>query len=168
METCIICKELQDFRQYDEYDICTTCADIMEDIMGEYLLRIIWKNEPKAHAGYLNYLDSTTRYISDYKKLSQKTNKHIKDVSGRLINALENDEHHPSKRRYFEHMHKVIEWLETTPQFYHYYFKEYQICPECKASIFDKYVRRDMGDWMVISCSECGTVVKKYYSPKRA
>lgn len=162
MEICAICGELQDSRHYAEYNICTTCADIMEDVMGEYFLRTIWKSEPKAHVAYINYLNNTTRYISDYKKLSKKSEKHTKDVISRVSDALENGSDHPSKRRYFEHMQKVLEWLEETPHFYHYYFKDYYVCPTCNASIFEKYTRRDVGDWMVVSCSECGTVIKKY------
>ncbi|WP_340818919.1 hypothetical protein [Methanolobus sp. WCC4] len=166
METCAICGELQDFKHFNEYNICTTCADIMEDVMGEYFLRTIWKSEPKAHGAYLNYLNNTTKYISDYKKLSQKSDKHIKDISARVSGVLENGSDHPSRKRYFEHMQKVLDWLGSTPQFYHYYFKDYYVCPNCGASIFDKYARMDMGDWMVISCSECETVIKKYFSPK--
>ena len=166
METCLICGELQDFKHYEGYNICTTCVDIMEDVMGEYLLRTIWKSEPKAHSAYLNYLNSTTKYISDYKKISQKSNKHTKEVSARVSDVLVNGSDQPSKRRYFEHMQKVLEWLEKTPHFYHYYFKDYYVCPTCNASIFEKYTRRDVGDWMVVSCSECDTVIKKYFSPK--
>ncbi|WMW24462.1 hypothetical protein RE474_10235 [Methanolobus sediminis] len=166
METCMICGELQDFKHFEGYNICTTCADIMEDIMGEYFLSTIWKREPKAHAAYLNYLNNTTKYISDYKKLAQKSGQHTRDVSAKVHDALENGNSHPSKKRYFEHMQKVLDWLEATPHFYHYYFKDYYVCPECGASIFDKYTRRDVGDWMVISCSECDTVIKKYFSFK--
>lgn len=134
--------------------------------MSEYFLRTIWKSEPKAHAGYLNYLNNTTKYISDYKKLAQKSDKHTKEVSARVSGVLENGKDHPSKRRYFEHMQKVLDWLEETPHFYHYYFRDYYVCPGCGASIFEKYARTDVGDWMVISCSECDTVIKKYFSPK--
>ncbi|MDG6244802.1 MAG: hypothetical protein QCH31_10525 [Methanolobus sp.] len=166
METCIICGELQDFRHYEGYDICTACVDIMEDVMGAYFLRTIWKKEPKAHAAYLNYLSNTTKYVSDYKKISQRSEKHTKDVSARVSNAMDVQGNDPSRRRYFERMQQVLEWLETTPHFYHYYFKDYYVCPTCGASIFDKYVRSDVGDWMVISCLECDSVIKKYFSPK--
>lgn len=167
METCAICGELQDFKHFERYSICTTCADLMEDVMGEYFLRTIWKNEPRAHAAYLNYLNNTTKYISDYKKLAQKSDRHIKDISARVSEVLENNSNdHPSKKRYLEHMQKVVKWLETTPHFYHYYFKDYYVCPNCGASIFDKYTRADAGGWMVISCSECDSVIKKYFSPK--
>lgn len=134
--------------------------------MGEYFLHTIWKSEPRAHVAYLNYLNNTTKYISDYKKLAKKSDQHTKDISARVSDVLENGSDQPSKRRYFEHMQKVLEWLEGTPHFYHFYFKDYYVCPECNSSIFDKYTRRDLGEWMVISCSECDTVIKKYFSPK--
>ncbi|MGB3907071.1 MAG: hypothetical protein WBL02_01410 [Methanomethylovorans sp.] len=165
METCVICGNEQDSRTFKDYNICTTCADVMEDVMGEYLIRTIWKNEPKAHKEYLQYLDHTTRYISDYKKLTNKSKSHTMQVSDRVQNALENKAV-PLKQKYFTHMQMVLKWLEATPHFYHYYFKNYYVCPNCGSSIFEKYVRTDVGDWMVISCSECDTVIKKYYSPQ--
>ncbi|SFM15248.1 hypothetical protein [Methanolobus profundi] len=166
METCVICGELQDSRHYDGYNICTTCADIMEDVMGEYFLHTIWKSEPRAHAAYLNYLNNTTGYASDYKKLSRGSDKYTNDISARVSDALIKATDRSSNKRYIEHMQKVIEWLKATPHFYHSYFKEYYVCPGCDASIFDKYTRKDVGDWMVISCSECDSVIKKYFSPK--
>ncbi|MBN2111016.1 MAG: hypothetical protein JW705_08045 [Methanosarcinaceae archaeon] len=168
METCVICGDLQDNRHYEGYNICTACADIMEDVMGEYFVRTIRRNIPRAHEGYLKYLDNSTRYISDYKKITQKSQQHTRNVGSRVSEAIERKDHHPSKLRYFEHMQKVLDWLERTPQFYHYYFKEYYVCPTCGASIFEKYALYNHGDWLVISCSECGTVIKKYYSPKQA
>ena len=168
MDTCLICGDQQDARHYAGYDICTTCADVMEDIMGEYFLRTIWKSEPKAHEGYLNYLNRTTRYISDYKKLTQKSGQHTVNVSERVLNAVQNNSGHPSRLRYFEYMQKVLDWLAKNPYFYHYYFKEYYVCSTCSSSIFEKYVTYNVGDWLVVSCSNCNTVIKKYYAPKQA
>lgn len=168
MDTCLICGNQQDARQYPGYDICTACADVMEDIMGEYFVRTIWKSEPKAHIGYLNYLNSTTRYISDYKKLTQRSGQHTINVSGRVLNAVQNNSGHPSRMRYFVYMQKVLDWLVKTPYFYHYYFKEYYVCSTCGSSIFDKYVTSTIGEWLVVSCSNCDTVIKKYYAPKQA
>lgn len=165
MEKCVICGEDQDTQQYPGHNICTTCADIMEDVMGEYFIRTIWHSEPKEHSGYLRYLENTTKYISDYKKLTSKSQKYTKDISERTAQALETSET-PSKQRYFERMQKVLDWLEKTPQFYHYYFKEYYVCPECGASIFENYIKDEVGDWLVITCSRCGNAIKKYYSPK--
>ena len=139
----------------------------MEDIMGEYFVHTILKSEPKAHAAYLAYLSRTTRYISDYKKLTQKSRQHTKNISGRIQDAIIQNGSHPSKQRYFEYMQRVLEWLESTSEFYHYYFKEYYVCPGCGASIFEKYSKHNVGDWIVISCSECDTVIKKYYSLKQ-
>ncbi|WP_406659716.1 hypothetical protein V7O66_07640 [Methanolobus sp. ZRKC3] len=167
METCLICEELQDFKHYNGYNICTACADIMEDVMGEYFVRTISKNEPKAHGAYLAYLGRTTRYISDYKKLTQKSQQYTRNVGERVSDAIIDNGAHPSKQRYFEHMQKVLKWLESSPEFYHYYFKEYYVCPTCNASIFEKYSRHNVGEWMVVSCSECDSVIKKYYSPKQ-
>lgn len=165
MDTCEICGGEQDSRYFKDYNICTACADIMEDVMGEYFIRTIWKREPKAHKAYLQYIDHTIKYISDYKKLTDKSGSHVKKVASRVQDALEANSS-PLKQKYFEHMQMVIKWLETTPHFYHYYFKDYYVCPHCGASIFDKYVRTDLGDWMIVSCSECNTVIKKYYSPQ--
>lgn len=167
METCTICGDLQDYKHYDGYNICTVCVDIMEDVMGEYFVRTIRRNIPKAHEGYLRYLNNTTKYISDYKKISQKSQQHTRDIGCRVSEAIERNNEHPSKQRYFEHMQKVLDWLESTPQFYHYYFKEYYVCPTCGSSIFEKYAQYNHGDWLVLSCSECDTVIKKYYSPKQ-
>lgn len=165
MDTCAICGGEQDFRYFKDYNICTTCADIMEDVMSEYFIRTIWKREPKAHKAYLQYLDHTIRYISDYKKLTAKSESHIREVANRVQGALENNSA-PHKQKYFEYMLTVLKWLEKNPEFYHYYFKDYYVCPNCGSSIFEKYVRRDVGDWMVVSCSDCDTVIKKYYSPQ--
>lgn len=167
MDTCLICGNPQDTRHYEGYNICTTCADLMEDIMGEYFVRTIWRSEPKAHEGYLKYLDRTTRYISDYKKLTQKSGQHTTRVSEKVSNAIQNGSGNSSKQRYFEHMQKVLDWLAGTPEFYHYYFKEYYVCPTCGSSIFEKYTQHNIGEWLVVSCSNCDTAIKKYYSLKQ-
>ncbi|MGP8322083.1 MAG: hypothetical protein ACT6FE_07150 [Methanosarcinaceae archaeon] len=165
METCVICGQEQDTKLYDAYNICTTCADIMEDVMGEYFIRTILHSKPKAHGGYLKYLNNTTKYISDYKKLTVKSHNHTKDISRRAADAIGNSDM-PSKQRYFERMQEVLDWLGKCPQFYHYYFKDYYLCPTCGASIFEKYSKDEVGDWVVVSCSNCSTVIKKYFSLK--
>lgn len=167
MDTCIICGELQDFRQYDGHNICTACADIMEDVMGEYFVHTISKNKPKAHADYLDYLNRTTGYISDYKKLTGKSRTYNRDIGGRVSAAIKATSAHPSKQRYFEHMQRVLDWLESSPEFYHYYFKDYYVCPGCNSSIFEKYSTHNVGEWLVVSCSKCDSVIKKYYSLKQ-
>lgn len=166
MERCIICGELQDSRIFEPYNICTACADIMEDIMGEYFLRTIYRKEPRVHGAYMRYLENTRNYASDYKKLVTKSGKHTKDISSRVPDMLMETGENQTKKRYFEHMSKVLDWLEDTPYFYHYYFRNYYVCPNCGSSIFEKYSCADIGQWLVISCSGCNTVIKKYYSPK--
>jgi ribosomal protein L37AE/L43A len=138
----------------------------MEDVMGEYFLRTICDcSKPRAHEDYFKYLNNTSGYISDYRKITSGSRKHVKGISGRAGNALENSEM-PSKKRYFERMQETLRWLKDNSEFYHYYFRDYYVCPSCGASIFDRYTKEEMGDWLVISCSACGTEIKKYYSPK--
>jgi hypothetical protein len=36
----------------------------------------------------------------------------------------------------------------------------------CGASIFDSYDKQEVGDWLMITCEKCDTVIKKYFSPK--
>ncbi len=167
MDTCLICGEDQDFKIYKGYNICTTCADIMEDVMGEYFLHVIRQSShPKAHKGYFKYLSSSSQYISDYKKLTATSHKYTTDTSQRVADAVERS-NSSSHKRYFERMQAVLDWLGNNPEFFHYYFKEYYTCPDCGASVFDTYEKHEIGEWIVISCSKCGTVIKKYFSPKR-
>lgn len=166
METCVICGEDQDSKHYEGYNICTACFDVMEDVMSEYFIRTICRRYQHENQGYLKYLANTTQFITDYKKLTGKSQDHTKNVSKRAAKALNRDDH-PSKQRYFERMQEVLDWLKKTPHFYHYYFREYYICPTCGASIFEKYTRCEVGDWLVVSCTDCGTVIKKYFSPKQ-
>lgn len=165
METCVICGQEQDSKLYDDYNICTSCADLMEDVMGDCFIRTIWHSEPNEISGYLKYLDNTTKYISDYKKLTQKSQHYAKNFSRRAAEVIENSDI-PSKQRYFEHMKMVVDWLLKCPEFYHYYFKDYYVCQTCGASIFEKYSKNEVGDWLEVSCSDCGIVIKKYFLPK--
>jgi esterase/lipase len=86
----------------------------MEDVMGEYFIRTIWKREPKAHKAYLQYIDHTIKYISDYKKLTDKSESHIKKVANRVQDALETNSS-PLKQKYFEHMQMVLKCLKQRP-----------------------------------------------------
>lgn len=166
METCLICGEVQDHKQYGNYNICTTCADVMEDVMGEFFLRTICNcSKPQSHETYFNYLNSTSKYISDYKKITSRSKKYERHISEKASDAIEKVEV-PSKQRYFERMQIVVKWLEDNPAFYHYYFKKYYVCPVCGASIFERYAKEEIGDWIVISCSGCGELIKKYFAPK--
>ncbi|MDK2892628.1 hypothetical protein [Methanohalophilus sp.] len=168
MDKCIICGEPQDYKIYSGYNICTTCADVMEDVMGEYFLRTIHnKSKPKSHEGYLKYLSSTSKYISDYKKITQNSKKYVNTTLEKAGIKLENTES-PSRQRYFERMQSVLKWLSENIDFYHYYFKKYYVCPSCGSSIFDSYSKEEVGDWLIITCSKCGEEIKKYYSQKTA
>ncbi|MBP2030976.1 DNA-directed RNA polymerase subunit RPC12/RpoP [Methanohalophilus levihalophilus] len=166
METCVICGEPQDYQLYKGHNICTSCADVMEDIMGEYFLRTVADaSKPQAHEEYFKYLSNTSKYISDYKKITSGSKKLVKEISERATNELEQADA-PAKKRYFERMQLILDWLEENHAFYHYYFKDYYVCPTCGSSIFEEYSKEELGDWLLISCSKCGTDIKKYYSPK--
>lgn len=159
----MVCGELQDSKHFPEYNICTTCCDLLEDLMSEYFLRTIRQKESDLQKGYLKYLMNSSRYISDYKKIQQGTKRQIQQVGDRLRNKLEDQK---PDQRYLEQMLKTLDWLTSTPAFYNYYFKHYYVCPSCKASIFENFDDAQVGDWLIISCEKCGTVIKKYYSPK--
>ena len=163
METCLICGQPQDLKHFPRYNICTSCHDLLEDLMGEYFLRNIRYKGNDVYKGYLSYLENSSRYISDYKKIQRKSKRQIEQVSERLRNELQS---RGPKQRYLELMLKALDWLKATPEFYDYYFKEYYVCPNCGASIFDHFHKQEVGDWLMISCDRCNTVIKKYYSPK--
>ena len=163
METCVICHQSQDTKHFPNYNICTTCHDLLEDLMSEYFLRTIQKKGNNVYKGYLKYLENSSQYISDYKKIQRNSKKHFKQIDDRLRSELQSE---GPKQRYFELMLDALEWLKSTPEFYNYYFKEYYVCPTCGASIFDHFNKQVVGDWLIISCEKCDTVIKKFYSPK--
>lgn len=163
METCVICGQPQDMKHFPRYNICTTCHDLLEDLMSEYFLRTIRNKGKDEHKEYLRYLENSNRYISDYKKIQRESKHHFKQVSEKLRNGLQTK---GPNQKYLEMMLETLEWLKRNPGFYDYYFKEYYVCPDCNASIFHHFDKQDVGDWFLISCERCGTVIKKYYSPK--
>ncbi|NOR49248.1 MAG: hypothetical protein GQ533_14600 [Methanosarcinaceae archaeon] len=163
METCVICHQPQDTKHFPNYNICTTCHDLLEDLMSEYFLRTIQKKGNDVYKGYQKYLDNSSQYISDYKKIQRNSKQHFKQIDERLRSELQSE---GPKQRYFELMLDTLELLKSTPEFYNYYFKEYYVCPTCGASIFDHFHKHDVGDWLIISCEKCDTVIKKFYSPK--
>lgn len=163
METCIVCGQPQDTKHFPAYNICTACHDLLEDLMSEYFIRTIRKKGNDVHKGYLKYLETSSNYISDYRKIQRESKHQIRQVGERLRNELQSG---GPRMRYFEEMLKMLEWLKATPEFYDYYFKEYYVCPNCGASIFYNFNNERVGDWFVISCEKCDTVIKKYYSPK--
>jgi rubrerythrin len=163
METCVICHQSQDTKHFPNYNICTTCHDLLEDLMSEYFLRTIQKKGNDVYKGYLKYLENSSQYISDYKKIQRNSRQQLRQIDDRLRSEMQSE---GPKQRYFKLMLDTLEWLKLTPEFYNYYFKEYYVCPSCGSSIFDHFHKQDVGDWLIISCEKCDTVIKKFYSPK--
>lgn len=162
--TCTICGDVQDFKQYESYNICTACADILEDIMTEYFIKTFNENKPEAFSSF-NYPYQTDKSTSDHKKILDESSSYTRRKSDRVITAMEYSEH-ASKKRYFENMHVVLEWLQNNPEFYLYYFKDHYVCTNCSTSFCEKFTTSTIGSWFVVSCSNCETLIKKYYSPK--
>ena len=165
METCTICKGEQDSKHYEGYNICTECADLMEDLMSEYFLRTLRYESSNTKSGYLNYLESGKKFVSDYQRIRKHSKRHIKHMEEHVLEEMQKGAE-GGKQRYLERLLQTLNWLESTPEFYNYYFKEYYVCPDCGASIFDHYNTQEVGDWLMITCSKCDTVIKKYFSPK--
>ena len=165
MEICIICRGEQDSKHYRSYNICTECADLMEDLMGEYFLRTLRHESSNSKTGYLEYLENGKQFVSDYKRIRRHSKRHIKHMGEQVLEEMQKGPD-GGKQRYLERTLQAINWLEQCPEFYNYYFKEYYVCPECGASIFDHYDKQEVGDWLMITCSKCDTVIKKYFSPK--
>lgn len=165
MESCRICKGEQDTRYYGKYNICTECADLMEDIMSEYFLRTLKFEGSNSRSWYVNYVESVQKFASDYQKIRKQSRQHIKHmaqhVNEEMKKGLEG-----GKRRYFERMLMTINWLGASPEFYNYYFRDFSKCKSCGASIFDHYDKHEVGSWLMITCDKCNTVIKKYFSPK--
>jgi len=165
METCRICKGDQDSKNFEGYNICTECADIMEDLMSEYFLRTLKYEGGATKMGYLKYLESGREFISDYQRIRKHSKSQIKHIEEHVREEMQKKPE-GGKQRYLERLLQTINWLERCPEFYNYYFKEYYVCPGCGASIFDHYDKQEVGDWLMITCSKCDTVIKKYFSPK--
>lgn len=165
METCKICKGDQDSKHYEDHNICTECADLMEDLMSEYFLRTLRYEGSSTKAGYLRYLENRKQFISDYQRIRKHSKRHIKSMEERVFEEMRKGAE-GGKQRYLERLLQTINWLERYPSFYNYYFKRYCVCPNCGTSIFDHYDKQDVGDWLMITCGRCDTVIKKYFSPK--
>ncbi len=164
METCKICKGQQDSKHYKDYNICTECADLMEDLMSEYFLRTI-SDGSSSKSGYMKYLHNGKQYLTDYEHIRQHSKRHIKHMEEHVDEEMQKGAE-GGKLRYLERLTKTLHWLEECPGFYNYYFKEYYVCPNCGSSIFDHYDKQEVGDWLMITCGKCNNVVKKYFSPK--
>ncbi|VVB89793.1 Uncharacterised protein [uncultured archaeon] len=132
--------------------------------MTEYFLRTI-KEGSGSNKGYLRYLESGKQYVSDYQKIRKNTRRHIQHMEEHVREEMKKGAE-GGKQRYLERLLQTISWLEKTPEFYNYYFREYYVCPSCGASIFDNYDKQEVGDWLMITCGKCDTVIKKYFSPK--
>ncbi|MFP4654483.1 MAG: hypothetical protein ACLFMM_02210 [Methanohalobium sp.] len=163
--TCTICGDVQDSKQYESYNICTACADILEDIMTDYFINTFNNNKSKDFDGFVSHLYLTGKPTSDYNNILEDSSSYTRRKSNRTITAMEYSEH-SSKKRYFENMNVVLEWLKDNPEFYLYYLRNYYECPNCSSSLFNKFRTCEVGNWFVVSCSNCETLLKKYYSPK--
>jgi len=134
--------------------------------MSEYFIKTITRTGTGASGEmYSKYLKDTIGYVTDYKRIREKSKRYFRDVKERLEAAME-DEAGP-EQRYLERMLSVLDWLQDNPTFYNYYFKEYYSCPNCGASIFEHFNRQMVGDWLMITCSKCDTLIKKYFLPKQ-
>ena len=151
-KACIICHGELDSTHYEGYDICTECFDLMEDLMSEYFLKTITRKESGVKEMYSQHLADSISYVTDYKRIRETA---IKGKAG-------------PRQQYLERMLQVLEWLQNNPTFYNYYFKEYYSCPNCGASIFEHYDQQMVGDWLMITCSRCGNLIKKYFLPMHA
>lgn len=161
METCKICKGEQDSKIYKGYNICTECVDLMEDLMSEYFLRILRYTK----TWYMKYIENEKLFVTDYQLIRKHSKRHIKHMEEHVHEEMQKGPE-GGKHRYLDRLLKTINWLELHPEFYNYYFKEYRACLNCGASIFDNYDKQEVGDWLMITCGKCNTVIKKYFSPK--
>lgn len=165
METCKICDGDQDSKQYEGYNICTECADLMEDLMSEYFLRTLKFDKAGTDNGFLRHLQNGKDFTSDYLRIRKNSKRHLKHMGDHVLEEIEKGAE-GGKQRYLDRLNQTIGWLEKCPEFYNYYFKEYYVCPDCGASIFDHFGKQESGDWMMITCDKCSTVIKKYFLPK--
>ncbi len=113
METCKICKGEQDSKHYRGYNICTECADLMEDLMSEYFLRTM-RDGSSPKKGYLNYLESGKQYVSDYQKIRKNSKRHIKHMEEHVHEEMQKGAE-GGKQRYLERLMQAINWLERCP-----------------------------------------------------
>ena len=165
MESCRICKGEQDTMNYTGYNICTECSDLMEDLMSEYFQRTIRSGVSKSKKWYLKYVGSVQQFTSDYNRIRAHIKQHVKHMEEHVKEEMKKGAE-GARRRYLERMLQAINWLSVSPEFYSYYFKDFFACKGCGASIFEHYDKQEVGNWFMIKCDECDTVIKKYFSPK--
>jgi len=166
-KACIICHGELDSTHYAGYDICTECFDLMEDLMSEYFLKTIMHKGTGVGGLYSKYLTDSIEYATDYKRIRENSERHLRMVKDRLEAAIADEGESGLRPRYLERMLLVLEWLQDNQTFYNYYFKEYYSCPTCGASIFEHFDKQMIGDWLIVTCSKCDTVIKKYFLPKQ-
>jgi hypothetical protein len=169
-EKCDICSGDQDTKLFEKYNICTECADLMEDLMSEYFLKIISHHAKNTRESYAKYLQEIKKHPSNYAKIKKDTTRHHRHMEEAIQKELNREhtdskEHRLSRKRYLSRLLNNIHWLEKHPDFYYHYFEHYYTCPACGESLFDNYKAQQSGNWLVIQCGECETVVKKYFSP---
>ena len=165
MEACRICKGEQDTRYFKGYNICTECADLMEDLMSEYFQRTIKFEVSNSKKWYINYVESVQQFASDYQRIRKHSKQHIRHMEEHVKEEMKKGAQ-GGRLRYLERLLTTINWLGGSPEFYNYYFKDYSVCKGCGASIFDHYNKQEVGNWFMIKCDKCDTVIKKYFSPK--
>ncbi|HEY9245915.1 MAG TPA: hypothetical protein VIO11_03620, partial [Candidatus Methanoperedens sp.] len=119
METCKICKGEQDSKYYKGYNICTECADLMEDLMSEYFLRTLRHESPDTKTGYMRYLENGKQYVSDYQRIRKHSRRHIKHMEEHVQEEMKKGAE-GGKLRYLERLLHTINWLERCPEFYNY------------------------------------------------
>ncbi len=165
METCKICRGEQDTKYFKGHNICTECADLMEDLMSEYFTRTIKSEGPNTRTWYIKYVENVKQFASDYQKIRKHSKQHIRHMEEHVKEEMKKGVQ-GGRQRYLDRLLQTINWLGGSPEFYNYYFKDYSVCPRCGSSIFDHYDKHEVGDWLMITCDKCDTVIKKYYSPK--
>lgn len=133
--------------------------------MSEYFLRTMKQDSSKSRKGYMKYLENGKLYASDYQRIRRHSKRHIEHMDEHVHEELDKGAE-GGKQRYLERLHQAINWLERCPEFYNFYFKEYNVCPKCGASIFEHYNKQESGDWLIIKCGKCDAEIKKYFSPK--
>ncbi|RLG26488.1 hypothetical protein DRN85_02880 [Methanosarcinales archaeon] len=161
---CVICGGEQDTRIYEGYDICTECADLMEDIMGEYFLKVVSQSAKDSKGGYAMHLWDMKIHESDYIRIKQDIERHHRHIRESVMRELAGEDNE-SRRRYLTRLLADIEWLEENLDFYHHYFENHYLCPTCGGSLFRNYIVEENGDWFLIRCAGCDGIVKKYFLP---
>ncbi|NJD51843.1 MAG: hypothetical protein FIB07_03150 [Candidatus Methanoperedens sp.] len=165
METCRICRGEQDTRYFKDFNICTECADLMEDLMSEYFKRTIKFLGSDSKRWYNDYVETVQQSLSDYLRIRKNSKHHIRHMEEHVSEEMKKGTE-GARRRYLERLLQTTKWLSGNPEFYSYYFKDFSTCKGCGSSMFDHYDKQDEGNWFMIKCDKCDTIIKKYFSPQ--